>query len=444
MIKIKKGLNLPILGEPRKQIKQIPIKTIGLVANDYLDLKPRFLVKAGDFVRRGQALFFDPGMPRVHFTAPAAGHVVAIHRGDRRRFEALEIHIDSQESISFPRYRLSDLSSVPRETLVELLLVSGLWPSLRTRPYNKIPAPESEPHSIFVTLMDSHPLAPDVATVIQGSMEDLQWGLAAIRRLTQGKVFVCKSPDLAIQLPAEVTLQDFAGPHPAGLAGTHIHFLDPVGPQKTVWFCGYQDVMAIGHLFRQGFYQSERVISVAGPAVRDPHHVRVPLGASLKEITSGQLLEGDVRIISGSVFNGRGLQGVEAFLGRYHHQVVALHEGRERELLGWQMPGLNKFSVKRVFASLLRPGKKFPFTTSTGGSPRALVPIGSYEQVMPLDIEATFLLRSLLIGDSEMAEQLGALELDEDDVGLLTFVCPTKTDYASLLRHCLRTIEKEG
>ncbi|WP_141731820.1 Na(+)-translocating NADH-quinone reductase subunit A [Oligoflexus tunisiensis] len=444
MIKIKKGLNLPMTGEPRKQIKQVTINTLGLVGDDYLDLKPKFLVKAGDLVRRGQPLFFDQSMPRVLFTAPAAGHIAAIHRGERRRFEVLEIHRDREESVSFPRYRLSDLPSLPRTTLVEQLLTAGLWPSLRTRPYNKIPAPESEPHSIFVTLMDSHPLAPDVATVIHGNTEDLHWGLIILRGLTQGKVFVCKSPDLELALPPEVTVQNFAGPHPAGLAGTHIHFLDPVGLQKTVWFCGYQDVMAIGHLFRQGLYQSERVISVAGPAVRDPHHARVPLGANLMEITSGQLHEGDVRVISGSVYNGRRLQGTEAFLGRYHQQVVALHEGREREFLGWQMPGLNKFSVKRVFASLLRPGKKYPLTTTTGGSPRAMVPIGSYEQVMPLDIEATFLLRSLLIGDSESAQQLGALELDEDDVGLLTFVCPTKADYATLLRHCLRIIEKEG
>jgi Na+-transporting NADH:ubiquinone oxidoreductase subunit A len=444
MIKIKKGLTLPILGEPKTHIKQITVRTIGLVGNDYLHLKPRFLVKPGDLVRRGQPLLFDQGMPRVLFTAPAAGHVTAIHRGERRRFEALEIHMDRQESVSFRKHRLTDLSSLPRETLVEQLLTSGLWPSFRTRPYNKIPAPESEPHSIFVTLMDSHPLAPHVGTVIQGGTEDLQWGLTVLRSLTQGKVFVCKAPELDIVVPADVTIQNFSGPHPAGLAGTHIHFLDPVGPQKTVWFCGYQDVMAIGHLFRQGVYQSERVITVAGPAVRDPHHVRVPLGASLKEITSGQLREGDVRIISGTVYNGRRLQGSEAFLGRYHQQVVALHEGRERELLGWQMPGMDKFSVKRVFASFLRPGKKLPLTTSTGGSPRAMVPIGSYEKVMPLDIEATFLLRSLLIGDSETAQQLGALELDEDDVGLLTFVCPTKADYATLLRQCLHTIEKEG
>jgi Na+-transporting NADH:ubiquinone oxidoreductase subunit A len=444
MIRIKKGLDLPISGEPGKQIKQIAIQSVGLVGNDYLDLKPRFLVKAGDLVRRGQPLFFDQRMPRVHFTAPVGGHVTAIHRGERRRFEVLEIHGDSADSVSFPRYRLSDLPSLPRETLVEQLLTSGLWPALRTRPYNRIPAPESEPHSIFVSLMDSHPLAPDVATVIQGQTEDLHWGLIVLRRLTQGKVFVCKAPDLELRLPPEVDVQNFAGPHPAGLAGTHIHFLDPVGLNKTVWFCGYQDVIAIGHLIRQGSYQSERIISVAGPAVRDPHHVRVPLGASLKEITRGQLHEGEVRVISGSVYNGRRLQGTEAFLGRYHQQVVALHEGRERELLGWQMPGLNKFSVKRAFASALRPGKKYPFTTTTGGSPRALVPIGSYEQVMPLDIEATFLLRSLLIGDSEAAQQLGALELDEDDVGLLTFVCPTKADYAILLRQCLNIIEKEG
>ncbi|MFY7928572.1 MAG: NADH:ubiquinone reductase (Na(+)-transporting) subunit A, partial [Oligoflexus sp.] len=265
-------------------------------------------------------------------------------------------------------------------------------------------------------------------------------------RLTSGKVFVCRAPDLKLDLPKDGSFADavFQGPHPAGLVGTHIHFLDPVGSRKTVWAISYQDVIAIGHLFLEGRYSAERVISLAGPMVREPKYYRTVLGASIEDLSRGRIKDGEVRIISGSVFAGRKAEGSVAFLGRYHHQIVVLREGREREFLGWQKPGLDKFSIKRVFASVLTPSKKYPFDTSTGGSVRSLVPIGSYEQVLPLDIEPNFLLKSLLTGDTDMAQQLGVLELDEEDVGLLTFVCPTKLEYGPLLRQSLTTIEKEG
>ncbi len=268
----------------------------------------------------------------------------------------------------------------------------------------------------------------------------------ALGRLTEGPVFVCRRP--AVALPGDdqpkVRKAEFEGPHPAGLPGTHIHFLDPVGPKKTVWQIGYQDVIAIGRLLSSGRYDGQRVISIAGPAVKNPQVVRTTMGASTSELTASNLTPGDNRIITGSVLSGRAIAPKYDYLGRYHLQVSVLPEGHEREFLGWLAPGSKKFSVTRVFASALSGGRKFAFTTSTEGSKRAMVPIGTYEQVMPLDIIPTFLLRSLIVGDTDQAQALGCLELDEEDLALCTFVCPGKYEYGPILRKVLAQIEKDG
>jgi Na+-transporting NADH:ubiquinone oxidoreductase subunit A len=357
------------------------------------------------------------------------------------------IAIDGQDHENFNSYTEGQIRSLSREEVESNLNQAGLWTSFRTRPFSKIPSLGSKPHSIFVTAMDTNPLAADAAVVLRGQEHAFNSGLLVLGRLTEGKIFVCKGPDTQIStsdLP-RVQFETFAGPHPAGLPGTHIHFLDPVGIKKVVWTVNFQDVIAMGKLFTTGKPVFDRVISLAGPAVKEPKLYRVPLGASTDELTRGRLKEGENRIIAGSVFSGRTAAGAYAFLGRYHYQLSVLEEGRQREFLGWQGPGFDKYSVKRTFAShWLFPKKRYDFTTSTGGSIRAMVPIGSYERVMPLDIEPVFLLRSLLTGDTDQAQQLGVLELDEEDLGLLTFVCPTKLEYGPYLRKSLTTIEREG
>ena len=272
-------------------------------------------------------------------------------------------------------------------------------------------------------------------------------GLQILSHLTDGAVFICKRPGTV--LPGTelsfVTVEEFDGPHPAGLPGTHIHFLDPVSLNKTVWTIGYQDVIAIGRLFVTGQIPIERIISLAGPAVRNPRLLRTRIGACTDELTAGGVIGDDLRVISGSVLSGRTATGPAAFLGRNHLQVSVLSEGRDREFLGWQKPGFDKFSIKRVFASAFTwNGRLFPFTTNKNGSRRAMVPIGMYEKVMPLDVIPTFLLRALIVGDTEQAQLLGCLELDEEDLALCTFACPGKSEYGPLLRSTLARIEEEG
>ncbi len=258
---------------------------------------------------------------------------------------------------------------------------------------------------------------------------------------------VCKSPGGQVKAPGGggISIEEFDGPHPAGVAGTHIHFIKPVNRARSAWYVNYQDVVAIGVLFTDGRLDVERVISLAGPSVNRPRLLRTRIGASTDELVAGELAEGEQRVLSGSVLSGRQAEGeILGYLGRYHLQVSALREGREMELFGWLVPGAEKFSVINTFTSALTPGKRFAFTTTTNGSERAIVPIGQYEKVMPLDILPSFLLKALAMQDIERAEELGALELDEEDLALCSFVCTGKNDYGPMLRQVLTTIEKEG
>jgi len=448
--RITKGLDLPIAGDPQQAISPAPaIRHVALLGADYIGMKPKMEAKVGDRVKRGQLLFEDRKAPGVRFTAPAAGTVVAIHRGEKRAFQSMVIELDgSDDQVQFAAYTGTAPAQLDADQVKALLLESGLWSAIRMRPFSRVPTADGTPRAIFVTAVDTNPHAPDVGVVLQGKEDDFKLGLTVLGKLAP-KVYLCKSSKLQFSPTGIPNLQveDFDGLHPAGNVGTHIHMLEPVDRARIVWHLGYQDVVAIGVLFATGQLDSRRVVSVAGPVVTRPRLIQAQLGVSLDELTAGELTPGENRIISGSVLAGRKAVGeVEGYLGRYHVQVSALLEGRQRELLGWLGPGTSKFSILPIYLGFLGRlfGKKFNMTTTTNGSPRAMVPIGMYERVMPLDIHPTFLLRSLLVGDTDRAIQLGALELDEEDLALCTFVDPGKADYGVILRKNLTEIEKEG
>ncbi|TNF62067.1 MAG: Na(+)-translocating NADH-quinone reductase subunit A [Burkholderiales bacterium] len=450
MIKIKKGLDLPLAGSPALQIDAAPApRAVALLGPDYIGLRPTMRVQEGEAVRLGQVLFEDKRTPGVLYTAPASGTVRAIHRGQQRMFEALVIDVASEgaehDAVSFPRHDASALPSLAREDVVRTLLDSGLWTALRTRPFSKVPAPDAQPAAIFVNVMDTHPLGFDPQPVLDDAADAFAAGVDVLARLAP-VVHVCHAP--GTRLPAarspQVRTQAFDGPHPAGLTGTHIHFLMPAGRRRQVWSLNYQDAIAIGRLFTTGRLDLGRVVALAGPSVRRPRLLRTRVGADLSELTHGELQPGVHRTVSGSVLSGRTAAGHLAFLGRYHLHVSVLPEGHERAFMGWLSPGIDRFSAMRIYLSQFMGGKRFAMNTSTNGSPRAMVPIGAYEKVMPLDILPTQLLRSLIVGDLEVAEQLGALELDEEDLALCTYVCPGKYEYGDILRDNLTRIEKEG
>ena len=452
--KIKKGLNLPITGQPEQAVDSAsPPNRVALVAADYHGLKPTMHVTAGDTVRRGQLLFEDKKVSGLRFTSPASGKVVAVNRGAKRALQSVVVELDGDErsgkaaTVRFESHTGKHPAELDGSKVETLLVESGLWTALRTRPYSRVPAPGSRPRSIFVTAIDTSPLGIDPGVVLAGLGDDFERGLVALSKLTTGKVFVCKAPGTSLQMPSSASFQveEFTGPHPAGTVGLHIHTLDPVDRHKTVWHIGHQDVVAMGKLFATGELDVTRVVALGGPVVERPRLLRTRIGASLDDLVAGELAAGENRVISGSVLSGRVAMGaIHGFLGRYYNQVSALAEGRERDFLGWLAPGSDKFSVLNTFLGKLMPGKKFPLTTSTNGSDRAIVPVGAYERVFPIDILPTFLMRALAVGDLERAEELGVLELDEEDVALCSFVCPGKLDYGDHLRNVLTQIEKDG
>ncbi len=446
MIKINKGLDLPITGAPEQVVSAtVAAKTVALLGPDYVGLKPTMQVREGDRVKLGQVIFTDKKTPGVQYTAPGAGVVREINRGERRVLQSVVIELDDQEeAIEFSRYSAAQLASLSREQVEENLIQSGLWTAFRTRPFSRVPQAGTTPSSIFVTAIDTNPLAADPAVVIKADAEAFKQGLTVLTRIGANNVFLCQAAGSAIPAVEGVRSEEFAGIHPAGNVGTHIHFLDPVSQTKTVWSIGYQDVIAIGKLFVDGKLAVERVVALGGPQVDKPTLLKTRLGANLDDLVAGRVKVSNNRVINGSVWNGAVAQGPLAYLSRYSVQVSVLEEGDKREFMGWIAPGSNKFSVLRMFASMLAPGKKFNFTTTTNGSERAMIPVGQFEGLMPMDILPTQLLRALVTGDIVMAMQLGCLELDEEDLALCTFACPGKYEYGPILRDNLTRIEKEA
>lgn len=449
MIKIKKGLDLPITGEPEQRIYDGPtVRSVAVIGSDYVGMKPTMAVREGDRVGKGQLLFTDKKSPGVKYTAPAGGTIAAINRGDKRALLSVVIDINGDEAVSFDRYDVSQLAGLTSEQVESNLVNSGLWTALRSRPFSKVPAPGSRPNSIFVTAMDSNALAADPQLIVAEHRDDFSRGLDLLAKLTDGCVYLCKAAgaDIPTGSVKSIQVEEFSGPHPAGLVGTHIHFLDPVSENKQVWHIGYQDVIAVAKLFTTGELFADRVVAFAGPRVDQPRLVRTRIGANLDEMAAGQTEQSgqENRIISGPVTSGRTARSALAYLGRYHNQVSVIQEDQNRELLGYLSLGTNKHSLMNVYLSKFNKSKKFSFTTTTNGSPRAIVPVGAYEEVMPLDILPTQLLRSLVTGDIEVAQALGCLELDEEDLGLCTYVCPGKYEYGPILRDNLTRIEKEG
>ncbi len=442
---LKRGLNLPLDGTPEQRIAEAtPVRHIALLGDDYIDLRPRFTVQEGDPVALGQCLFVDKRNPGVRFTSPGAGEVIRIQRGAKRKFEAIILKLDGDEERIFQIPAGHGPEGLSGDDVRNVLVQSGLWTGLRTRPYDKIPPVDSWPNSLFITAMDTRPLAADPAVIIGEYREDFLLGLKMMQRLAP-TTYLCSdgNPDIPGRDVGGIIYSEFHGAHPAGLPSTHIHFLDPVHAKKTVWYIGYPDVIAVGHLFRTGRLMTERIVSLAGPAMEKPRLIRTRTGASLEELCPTEAVNDEIRLLSGSVLNGRQCSNAHAYLGRYHHQVCSLREGDGRRLFSWMLPGRDRFSTKRLFFSGFMNIKSFAMTTAAWGGRRVIFPLGVYEEVMPLDFVITSLLKSLATDDLEKAIELGVLELVEEDLALCSFVCPGKNDFGPMLRAMLTRIDSE-
>jgi len=444
-IKIKKGMTIPIAGQPEQVVDSgNTVKQVALWGPDYVGLKPKILVQVGQVVGLGEPLLLDKRDPQVQFVSPGTGRVVAINRARRRKLQSVVVALDdtmASETIFDP------LRSQDPPAVRDLLLRSGLWTSLRTRPYNRVADSTSTPRSIFVTAIDTRPLTADPQVIIARRESEFKNGMAIIRRLGDWPIYLCTGPNwLGPKFDDEgIRSVEFNGPHPAGLPGTHIHHLDPVAADRVVWHIGYQDVIAIGHLFETGRLLTERIVSIAGPGALEPRLLSTRLGANVIELVSGEIApDRNCRVISGSVLDGLAAVGPLGYLGRYHNQVSVIDDVVQRRLFGWVAAVAGQYNAAGLFASTRGQKRLRAFTTARNGRRAAMIPVEALERVMPLDILPAPLLRAILVKDTDAAQALGCLELAEEDLALSSFVCPAKQDYGAALRINLDQIEQEG
>jgi Na+-transporting NADH:ubiquinone oxidoreductase subunit A len=442
-IRIRRGLDLPVPGAPEGAVEASPgIRSVGVLGADHPGLRLRPLVAVGDAVALGQPVLEDRRRPAIRVTAPGAGHVHAIHLDERRTLSSLVIALGAGEVRSFPRHEPRALAELPRAAVVERLCESGLWCALRARPFGKIPDPDAEPDAIFVAAIDTHPLAPAPELALAEHGEDFAHGLALLAALTRGPVYVCSRPGLAFAAPdsPRVVRAEFEGPHPAGLPGTHIHFLHRLGGGRSVVSVAYPDVIAIGKLFVTGRLWVERIVSVGGPAASRPRWLRARVGASSEDLVGGAQLEGRCRVVSGSPLAGRTAAGPAAFLGRRHLQLTALLETERGERAPWWGAG------RGGRARRLLPGRGPSCgwaAADDGAAPGPFVPLPAFDRAVALDLPVSLLLRALVVGDLESARAHGALELEPEDLALCSLLCPSGIDYGALLRRMLERLEAE-
>jgi len=449
-IQITRGLDIPLAGEPEQSVHPAaPVTQVALCGLDYAGLKPRLQVAIGDKVGPLQALFIDKRDPAVQYCTPGRGTVVAINRGARRILQSVVVELEDSEveETVFEALSEEQIYRSLRDEIVDRLLQSGLWTAFRTRPFSQVPHSASTPRAIFVTAIDTRPLAADPMVAVRAEAEAFTAGLHVISRLTHGTVNLCTAPGWDIPVPDIDGLRvvEFSGPHPAGLAGTHIHYLYPASLERVVWHIGHQDVIAIGKLFSSGVINYRRIIALSGASVGKPRLVETRLGVSIQELMQGEIPEQEsCRVISGSVLGGRTASKGFAYLGRYHDQVSVIEEGGSRRFMGWTDILPHRYSAARTFKRKTGHRFKFALPTSQNGRFTGMVPMRAWEKVMPLDILPSPLFRALLVTDTDQAQALGCLELDEEDLSLCAFVCPAKIDYSLYLRLNLNQIQREG
>jgi len=447
VIKIKKGLDIKMIGQAEKIYVKAPrAKTYAIKPVDWHGLTPKIIPKLCDEVKVGTPIFFDKYHPEVKFTSPVSGILLSINRGERRRI--IEVVIEDDGKNTPETFLKGEPSSFKREQIVESLLESGLWPAVRQRPYTVIANPEQHPKSIFISAFDTAPLAPDLDFVLKDMEEDFQWGVNVLKQLTEGKIYLNldgRYPSVrTLNATKGVEINRFKGPHPAGNVGIQISKLDPINKGEVVWVVQPQDVVAIGRLFKTGKYDPSVVVSVTGSRVKKPQYYKTIRGAAVATLLEKQLKEGENRVISGNVLNGRQIDGEKGYVGFFDSQVTVIPEGNQYEFFGWIKPGFNKKSLSRSFASTwLLPNKQFDLDTNIHGGERAFVMTGEYEKVLPMDIYPVQLLKSILANDIDKMERLGIYELDEEDLALCEFVCTSKTPVTKILRDGLKSMRKE-
>jgi Na+-transporting NADH:ubiquinone oxidoreductase subunit A len=437
VIKTSKGLNLPISGTPDPIISDTPnVTSVSLLANDFVGMKPTMMVKVGDIVKRGTKLFEDKKNPGIFFTSPAGGIVKDINRGDKRKFLSVEVEVSENEDAEYFEYENTS------EGLTELLINTGLWNAFRTRPFNRTPKVGSLPDAVFVNACDTNPLSVDPYFIIDQDRDDFKNGLEALTRLFSCPIH-CTYQNNNFDINVDkINYCQVSGPHPAGLSSTHISQLYPVSINKIAWTINYQDIISLGYLLKNKSLRTHKIIALGGPSVFKPSLISARISANIDQLTAGKI-DNNSRVVSGSLIYGHASEGIMNYLGFYDSIISAIPDEANDIFLNWLMPGSNLHSKLNVFSSSLLKPNKFTFNVSLNGGDRAIVPVGSYDEILPMDILVPQLLKALVVGDIEQAVELGMLELAPEDLALASYICPSKYDYCSILANNLNNLYLE-
>ena len=444
-ISIQKGLNIRLVGESTKEIKDIPVSsTVCISPLDFHGLIPKMVVKEGESVQVGDIVFQDKKNEKIKFVSPTSGTIKQIVRAEKRKIVQIIIESDSKHSCK--KFNVKKIADTSKEEMLDILLESGIWPSFKQRPLDVIADPSNEPKGIFISSFDSSPLAPDYSFILKEKMEQVQMGLNALNQLANGKVHLSSRKNSEFTKMQNVIHHNIDGVHPAGNIGTQIHYIDPMNKGEFAWSINIQDVAAIGRLFETGFVDGKKCIAVGGSEIKNPAYFNIHCGSSMSDILKGNIVGDNVRYISGNVLTGD-QKTTDGYIGFYHNQITAIPEGNEYKFFltkGWLGLGFDKFSNSRLFPTFLLPkSKKFTLDTNTNGEERAFVVTGELEKVFPFDILPMHLTKAAITDDIDGMENLGIYEVAPEDFALCEYVCTTKINIQEKIRQGLDLIASE-
>ncbi len=444
LVKIKRGLDIPLVGEAEKTLQEAPkAEMYAVIPDDFHGVVPKILVKSGDAVKAGTPLMCDKNRPEVNFVSPVSGTVEAVNRGERRK--VLEIVVKSDGKFESVEFEKLDAKKMDAQAIKETLLQSGLFAFIKQRPYDVIANPEVAPRDIFVTAFDSAPLAPEFEFVAKGEEAALQAGVDALAKLTNGKVYVGVNATSQLKLNGCQVVK-FQGAHPAGNVGVQIANIAPISKGEVVWTISAFDLLLIGRLFTTGKLDFTRIITLAGSEVEAPKYVKTTMGASIASVITGNVKKADhnQRIISGNVLTGTKVSASD-YLRAYSSQVTIIPEGDDcNEFVGWATPGCGKFSVSRTFGSwLFGKNKKYNIDARLRGGERGIIMSGEYDSVFPMDILPEFLVKAVIAFDIDKMENLGIYEVAPEDFALCEFVDTSKLPLQQIIRNGLDALMKE-
>jgi Na+-transporting NADH:ubiquinone oxidoreductase subunit A len=443
-IRIKKGLDIKLVGVAEKTTTNSSQSSVYAVKpEDFHGIIPKLITKEGAEVKAGEALFHSKSDPRILFSSPVSGKVVAVERGARRKVLAVKITADARQV--YEDFGTKDASAMSAEEVKNHLFTSGCWPFIKQRPFDVVANPNQAPKAIFVSAHTSAPLAADLEYTLAGKEAELQAAITAVSKLTEGLVHVSVGANSNSPLAklSGIELHKVSGPHPSGNVGTQIAKINPINKGEVVWIITPQDLVVIGELLLTGKLNLTRTVALTGSQFSKPQYVTAVSGASISDVTANNLNDDNTRIISGNVLSGKEVKAAE-FLGYYDNQITAIPEGDDYEFFGWNKPIFNKISTSRALTfSWLTPKKKYDLNTNTNGEHRAFVVTGSYEEVFPLDIYPMQLLKAFMYKDLDEMEALGGYEIAPEDFALTEFVCVSKQPHQKIIREGLDLMREE-